>query len=66
MFYIINFTKNCFQFQIPSSSLEVSSKIRVYAQCAHAEPAAVGSPPECSTCLDEWTEKVRHTLGTQL
>lgn len=51
---------------IPSSSLEVSSKIRVYAQCAHAEPAAVGSPPECSTCLDEWTEKVRHTLGTQL
>ncbi|EGT37629.1 CBN-GLO-4 protein [Caenorhabditis brenneri] len=51
---------------IPSSSLEVSSKIRVYAQCSHAEPAVVGSPPECSTCLDEWTEKVRHTLGTPL
>ncbi|KAF1750474.1 hypothetical protein GCK72_017024 [Caenorhabditis remanei] len=51
---------------IPSSSLEVSSKIRVYAQCAHAEPAVVGSPPECSTCLDEWTEKVRHTLGASL
>uniref|UniRef100_A0A1I7T561 Rod_C domain-containing protein n=1 Tax=Caenorhabditis tropicalis TaxID=1561998 RepID=A0A1I7T561_9PELO len=51
---------------IPSSSLEVSSKIRVYAQCSHAEPAVVGSHPECSTCLDEWTEKVRHTLGTPL
>ncbi|CAI2354499.1 unnamed protein product [Caenorhabditis sp. 36 PRJEB53466] len=51
---------------IPSSSLEMSSKIRVYAQCAHAEPAVVGSPPECATCVDEWTEKVRHTLGASL
>ncbi|CAI5450413.1 unnamed protein product [Caenorhabditis angaria] len=51
---------------IPSSSLEVSSRIRVFSECSHAEPAIVGSPPECSSCIDEWTEKVRATLGAQI
>ncbi|CAB3398453.1 unnamed protein product [Caenorhabditis bovis] len=49
---------------ISSSSLEVSPRIRVFAQCSHAEPAVVGTPPECSACIDEWAEKVRATLGT--
>lgn len=48
---------------IPSSHLEVSPRIRVFAHCSHAEPAVVGTPPECAACLDEWTEKVRATLG---
>ncbi|CAD6199728.1 unnamed protein product [Caenorhabditis auriculariae] len=49
---------------LPSSALNVSSKIRVFSQCAHAEPAMVGTPSECSACLDEWTEKVRATFST--
>ncbi|CAI4227270.1 unnamed protein product [Auanema sp. JU1783] len=50
--------------EIPNTSLQTGSvRLRVWGQCGHVEPAAVGIVQECSICTDEWQHKVEAALG---
>uniref|UniRef100_A0A1I7X7I8 Nuclear pore complex protein Nup88 n=1 Tax=Heterorhabditis bacteriophora TaxID=37862 RepID=A0A1I7X7I8_HETBA len=50
--------------EVPGAALRGSvARVRVWTTCCHVEPATVGVNGECSVCADEWTEKVRATLG---